>query len=492
MRGDAGVFLSLLDYRSREKLMPDAMLSARSTPGRQPELQPGLLVSGTRPASLSTKGCFLLGLGGMTFVRLIGYLAFTEVYFLVTMPWRFGRFLPLITRGTAGVVFALWIGWVIAALASDLTNDVLFELLARGVSRAVLTGVATLSIFIICYPSMKRLERILLGIAFSMIISMFYFRPGQMDFFGNTAEDLLKFDTSINYVLTGFIIASSAIFYERVPWLVITGLFACGPLYILLGSRSAGAIYILAAVTTTGCRLLLSRSLTATRLGFGRLVIIITFAVLAGVAVRSGYEYAVETGMVSEKAVQKNQREKQSKGGLFVSARGVYILTGILAWCDKPILGHGSWPADDVGYYARAAEMVGRDVKETRLMVKGKAVRTLLPVHSQLFGALVEHGVLAFAFFAYMTWLVLWSITFVPALFPRYTALFGVLYWLNLWNFVASPQSHRIPAAAGWAFFLLAYAYRAAQERREHETRRRMRGQISGTYDVSAPAAQVA
>ena len=417
------------------------------------------------PARVSSRWCFLLGLGGMTFVRLIGYLAFTEVYLLATAVWRFGRYLPLITTGAAGMFSLLWVGWMLAAVSSDLWNNVLFELLARGVSRAVLTGIATLSVFIICYPSLKRLEWILVGLPISMVISMFFFRPGQSDFYATTAEDLLKFETSLNYIVTAVTIAAAACLYERFPWPVIAGLFALGPTYVLLGSRSSGGIMLLAGLTTLAFRMLQTRRRRRLKVGFGPLLIMGLVLVAGVAALKYGYEYAADNRLLSEKDLRKYDREKQTSTGIFMSSRGVYIVTGLLAWQDKPFLGHGSWPEDAAGYYWRAAEIVGRPVKEHRLIVRGQRVRTLLPVHSQLFSSLVEHGVLAFAFFAYVTWLVLWSITFVPSLLPRYTALFAVLYWTNLWNLVASPQTHRIPTAAAWAFFLLAYAYRSARKR---------------------------
>lgn len=432
------------------------------------------------PARVSSRWCFVLGLGGMTFIRLIGYLAFTEVYFLATAVWRFGRYLPLITTGAAGLFSLLWVGWTLAAVSSDLWNGVLFELLARGVSRAALTGIGTLSIFIICYPAIKRLEWIFIGLPFSMVISLFYFRPGQADTFATTAEEMLKFDTSLNYILTAATIAAAGCLYERFPWPVIGGLFTLGPGYVLLGSRSSGAVMLLAALTTMAFRMFQSKNGSRMKVGFGRLLIVGVVAAAGFAALKYGYEYAAENELLAEKHLRKYDEEKQAAGGIFMSSRGVYILTGLLAWQDKPLLGHGSWP-EDPGYYARAAEIIGRTTKETRLIARGQTVRTLLPVHSQLFGSLVEHGVLAFAFFAYMTWLVLWSITFVPALMPRYTALFAVLYWINLWNFVASPQTHRIPTAAGWAFFLLAYAYLAASKSR-----------LRGTVTTNSPLQRVA
>lgn len=428
--------------------------------------------SSAAPARVSSRWCFLLGLGGMTFIRLIGYLAFTEVYLLATALWRFGRYLPLITTGAAGIFSLLWIGWMVAAISSDLWNNVMFELLARGVARSVLTGIGVLSIFIICYPSLKRLEWIFIGLPFSMFISLFVFRPGQAETFGATMDDMLKFDTSINYILTAVTLAAAACLYERHPRPVIAGLFALGPTYILLGSRSSGGVMFLAGVTTLAFRMLQPQRSRHNKIGFGRLFIIGLVAVAGLLALKYGYEYAAENHLLSKAHTSKYEKEKQATGGIFVSSRGVYILTGLLAWQDKPFLGQGSWPEDTEGYYSRASEMVGRSGKETRLIVRGQKVRTLLPVHSQLFGSLVEHGVLAFAFFAYMTALVLWSITFVPALLPRYTALFAVLYWLTLWNLVASPQTHRIPTAAGWAFFLLAYAYRAAHRRQLIGSRR--------------------
>ena len=177
----------------------------------------------------SYRWCFLLGLGGMTFVRLIGYMAFTEVYFLITAPWRFGKHLRLITHGVGGTVMALWIGWVVVAFASDLWNNVQFELMARGVSRAFFTGLAMLSVFLICVHSWKRFDHIILGIPFSMIISLFAFKPGQQDIYEAGLEEALRFQTSLNYVLTAAIVAATTFLYRTRPWLVIAGLFAAGP-----------------------------------------------------------------------------------------------------------------------------------------------------------------------------------------------------------------------------------------------------------------------
>lgn len=473
--------------------MPATILDPASTTPPVALHPPRQQPPGAGPSRIRSRWCFLLGLGGMTFVKLIGYLAFTEVYLLLTAPWRFGRFLPLITKGTAGVFSLLWLGWMLAAITSDLTNHVLLELLARGVSRAVLTGVVTLSIFIVCYPSIKRLEWLLLGLPVSMVVSLFYFRPGQADTFGATFDDILKFDTSLNYILTAAVIAASAWLYERLPLAVIAGLFACSPLYIALGSRSMGGVFFLAAVTTLAFRLVQTRGRVRTKVGFARLSVIAAVAAVGLTGLKYGYEYAAENRLLSEKHLRKYDEEKQAKGGVFVGSRGVFILTGIIAWMDKPLLGHGSWPEDTAGYYAQASEIVERRGVETRVQkIGGKTIRRLLPVHSQMFGALVEHGVLAFAFFAFMAWLILWSITFVPALLPRYTALFAVLYWVNLWNLVASPQGHRVPMAAGWAFFLLAYAYRAERKRESLGTIRRRSIAMLSDHEAAAPAVREA
>lgn len=410
----------------------------------------------------SYRWCFLLGLGGMTFVRLIGYMAFTEVYFLITAPWRFGKHLRLITHGVGGTFTALWIGWVLVALASDLWNNVPFELMARGVSRAFFTGLAILSVFLVCACSSKRFDYMLLGIPFSMVVSLFVFKPGQQDVYDWGLEDSLQFQTSLNYILTAAIIAATAFLYRSRPWLVMTAMFTAGPLYIVLGSRSTGAIFIAAGVTTLILRVLGEANRVGNRrVAWWRIVLLGVCSLGLTIGVARTYDYLAAREMLDEKQVRKYQRESQAEGGVFFGSRGVYVLTGLLAWWDRPLLGHGSWPEDTNGYYRRAADMLKVPASDYRYApVKGVAVRNMLPIHSVLVSSLAEHGPLAFLFFIYIAYLNVSALRIVPSFLPQYTATFAIFLWMNAWNLVASPQSHRIPTAMSFGFFLLAHYWR--------------------------------
>lgn len=417
----------------------------------------------------SYRWCFLLGLGGMTFVRLIGYMAFTEVYFLLTAPWRLGKHLRLITHGVGGTFTALWIGWVLVALASDLWNDVPFELMARGVSRAFFTGLAILSVFLVCVYSWKRFDYMLLGIPFSMVISLFVFKPGQQDIYDFGMQDALQFQTSLNYILTAAILAGATIFYRRTPRVVILTLFAAGPLYIMMGSRAMGGIFIAAALTTLLVRALgEARRAGVRKVAWWRLVVLSACGVGITIGTARFYEYLATRQLLDEKQVKKYEKESQAEGGVFFGSRGVYILTGLLAWWDRPILGHGSWPEDSNGYYRQAADILKVPGTEYRYApVKGVAVRNMLPIHSVLVSALAEHGPLAMLFFLYLTYLNFAAVRIVPSMLPEYTATFSIFVWLNAWNLVASPQSHRIPTAMSFGFLMLAHHWAAAMSQRK-------------------------
>lgn len=412
----------------------------------------------------SYRWCFLLGLGGMTFVRLIGYMAFTEVYFFITAPWQFGRHFRLITHGVGGTVMALWIGWVLVALASDLWNDVQFELMARGVSRALFTGLAILSVFVICVPSWKRFDYVVLGIPFSMIISLFAFKPGQQDIYETGLEESFRFQTSLNYVLTAAIVAATTFFYGSRPWVVIVSLFVAGPLYIAMGSRAMGAIFIAAGLTTLFFRLLGDAKRPKIRkVPWWRFVLFGACGLGLILGGARTYDYLASEELLDEKQVAKYQRESQAEGGVFFGSRGIYILTGLLAWWDRPILGHGSWPEDNDNYYPRAAEILNVPAADYQHAdVKGMAVRKMLPIHSVLVSALAEHGPIAFLFFAYLAYLNIRAVRLVPSILPQYTATFAIFLWMNAWNLLASPQGHRVPTALAFAFPVLVCHYSAS------------------------------
>ncbi len=136
--------------------------------------------------------------------------------------------------------------------------------------------------------------------------------------------------------------------------------------------------------------------------------------------------------LLSLTQAQYAERRLESNVGRYVG-----LLVAWRAISESPLLGYGSWAADEKYTRMLRDEVARLSDDPTRRLDPGKS---LLP-HSQLLQAWVEGGLLGIAFFLVFGWQLLVTLRWLaferkP---DRLTLLFGFLIVTGLWNLAAGP-----------------------------------------------------
>lgn len=404
-------------------------------------------------------GAFLTGLGSQLFVRLIGYLAFTEVFFLVAAPVKFRALTAAIGSTPAATVFTiLWVLWVGGSMMADLVNGSPFDILARGVSRSIFLGIDVIFLFALWRRKIEKIEYFLLAYPVSMFISRFVFKGGAEDYLGAATTDFSQWKANTAYLIVGILYATVARYYRRAPLLIAAVTAVSGVLFTSMGSRSYGLTQIVAAVLMIafpGGHSRVASDMVAVVRRRQSLIYRIALGTLFGVATLYAtgqtYKAVARAGLLGEQEQRKLEDQERTKGGVLVGGRFGFFI-GLWAAYHKPIVGHGSWPLDVYGYTGEVVDMLEIDTKDARLMTKKLY---WIPCHSAIVGGWVEHGIFGLLFWLFVLYLLVVNLPRAALVFPAYAGLFALIFSDTLWQVLFSPAGHRVILAAKIVSMLL-------------------------------------
>lgn len=424
-----------------------------------------------------------LGVASGLFVKIIGYLTMLEAYFLITFPLRMQSVLNAAFARGCVTFTVLWIGWVVGAAIADIANDSPFSLAARGFSRAFFLGFLCLCLVPLWARMPRSFEAFLAGVPVAHVIGLKYFRSGTYTTLdGEIDASTLGWENWTNYFVTSIVVYIIASQWRKRPWQCVAIAGLSGGVNLAMGSRSAGATQLLAAAVMPffiqpSRNADLSWRRIVRKLGMGRLVAIVVVAVIATAAVSETYGYLATSGRLGEKAKVKYEKQKNAKGGMLVGGRSEFFI-GLAAALDKPLLGHGSWPEDTVGYAEKASARFGVEIKEDRN--HDKRLRKFIKVHSAVMSAWVDHGILAAMFWVYIFILVLRNVPRAVTYMPEYAGVIVFNAVAFLWAFFFSPIQQRSYNAIVFVPLLIIQMrhMQAAVERRSHVTAGELRRQV--------------
>lgn len=407
-----------------------------------------------KPKKPKTRVGFLIGLGGMLFVRLGGYLSLSEIFlfarFLLNLPSYCGREWRIAPYGF--VLF--WLMWLVCAIVSEIVNSTPTAYALKGVARIVFIGTTTLGVYAFLFRATERLAPMLWGVAISMCLGLFILSPGQYVGDEQIVGRKFTFTHSYNYIILATMHATLATFYRFYKKTSIAILVLSGIGFIGAGSRSAGGCQIAAALTLLASTSYLQGSVGrrlkpfALLAGFGAVAISICAIALL-------YNHVVRSSEFREFFGVSRHFEGTASEAL-AESRGVFFLTGYLGWLDRPVLGHGSWPASTDSYLIRACELLSVDPRPLIASYTNPDRQSHgLPVHSMLMQSAVEHGIFGLLFTAYIIWIYLTSSLTAMRVYPGYAAFICLASWTGVWGVLFSPPPHRMLAAIPWAVLLL-------------------------------------
>jgi hypothetical protein len=384
-----------------------------------------------------------LGAAGGLFVRIVGYLSLLEAWFLVTLPLRLREVVSTCCLPGMRGFTLLWIGWMVGAVVADIANATPLPLAARGFSRAFFLGVVCLCLVPRWLAAPRRLEAFVAGTPIAHVIGLKYLRSGTYTINGAEIDAAdLGWETWTNYFLLSLAMAAIARWWRWSPWACAVLAAVIGGVNLVMGSRSAGATQLVAAALMP---FFMGRRVAQRGLGLGRIAAIIATFVAGAVAIAMLYGTLAAGGTLGEKALEKYERQRAAKGGLIVGGRAEFFV-GLSAALDRPLLGHGSWPVDTGEALERAATRFGFEISDGRSR-RDPHAQALIPTHSAVVGAWVEHGIMGGIFWLAMLALLLRNTPRAVRFLPESTGLVVFNAPAAVWALFFSPMPQRATSA---------------------------------------------
>jgi hypothetical protein len=358
-----------------------------------------------RPSSNELWAAFLLGLGARLQVQIIGYLPLSEIAILLLFPVLLPKYSKLSLRNKTGMLLPLLLLWLLGAAITDVFRATEWSLAARGIARIV--------VYLACVPFFAwflqrnqhaKLTRFYAGVVISAALSAYILRGGVHEgrelVYGRAVIDWKTHWQMVVLLAAGF---ASLLLYRRSHGLAYACNYAIGILNLSMGSRAAGGISLLGSAACAVKNLSYSKATGrqgSRRLGLASLIGVILVAG-AGAAVIEGYKWAAVSGRLGRLEQMKYQMQAEHELGVVGGGRGTDIYGGLLAFYDSPLIGHGSWPLDKEGYYIKACERFNVQPQKDYY----KRGYPLIPSHSHIVSAAVEHGAAGVLFYAYALFL---------------------------------------------------------------------------------------
>lgn len=382
----------------------------------------------------------LLGVASAFDVQLVGRLYYTEVFLLLALPFLLVRQQPHPgTEKFHKAVLIFGVLWLWGQGLTDVIRATPFEDWSR--------GIAKITFLLLNYIALRRLlntdKKVLLfttGAAIGLAISV-----QRLEF---DAETTWKFGLGAMYAIL-LMIACGLKPFRKFGLLPVILLVGVAGLSAMNGSRSlVGTVMIAAGILLLGriLRSVGSYSIRARAIGF---LLIGVF----GFGTYSVMGYLSSEGILGQE-VQKKYRDQIKRGGgnLLLGGRSESRIS-LIAIRDSPIIGHGSW-AKNIEYRRMYEAMLARAEGKPLVLSDNR----LIPGHSYFFSGWVEAGILGAVWWAFVLFIVLYSIgrllTWTFPLGPLATLVAAQ----NLWDIPFSPFGANVRISVAFALVLLPMA----------------------------------
>lgn len=416
---------------------------------------------------------FILGLGALPSVKLVGYITATEGLLLIIAPIVIVQRASLISRSLLRNFLLFLLLWLFSAIGSDLYREVEFAQFSRGWARVVMLGSAMVTFYLLLRGNPRAYCYFLFGLLLSTIVVTFGWRVGLADYESISGQNWEN-SWETTYVYTTLYLAAfaGALCWSKCPKTTAAFIAAIGCVNVAMGSRAIGGVLIVSVGTALFLRFRSpARGGRGASLTWSRTLLLGLCMCLASFFVLLTYSGLASRGYLGEKARTKYDSQALSRFGVVLGARS-NVVGAVLAVIDSPIIGFGSWAEDRNGYFYRAVELVGFDPNQ--VPIDDALLANRIPTHSYLLEAWVEHGLLAAFFWFYTLWFLVDLVRRAPLFDPSLLAVACIHLWLFLWNIFFSPMGGRPVVGAAMALMIVLYDQSCSKERTQSNTRSRI------------------
>ncbi|MCU0973369.1 MAG: hypothetical protein MUF80_05370 [Burkholderiales bacterium] len=370
-------------------------------------------------------GLFVFAAAGSWRIQLVGTLPVFELALpaLVVAAILTDRSAALRDRTALSVVAAAG-AWFLAQVVSDIANETEPFDGVRGLANIGMFILTVVACHLAISTVRHGLPAIVLGLCAGTALQVFL----QPDIYQQT--DPWKFGLGHSATLAAALAVGHATSSRR--WVGGCVLIAFAAAHVAFGSRALAGLCLLSGVTV----LTLGSRSVAQRASLAGMAMLLAVFLVALIALRTGYEFVVDSGILPDEVREKFESQGASDLGLILSGRSE-LLVSTTAISERPWLGYGSWARDE-GF---AKELEWARLAQGHTIATARVEDDFIPSHSHVFGAWVQSGILGAAFWLYIAGLlafVLWRLA--PAASASGIAVVYLLYTLG-WDILFSPMS---------------------------------------------------
>jgi O-antigen ligase len=395
--------------------------------GRRPRRKP---LWTSREAFFTDLGIFLLGVAGAFSVNLVGALPGNEILLFPLLP------LLLLAKGGRAFkreylwFYVLTLAWLLGTIVADLYVGIGLPFRMKGIARVVFFGLDFMLLAILINNKTRRM----IIFALSIVAVMFIFsRSFQGDF-------LTEWKFGISTCVTILALLGCSYYYARKKYRNCIFIFlVLVVLNLKFAFRSQMVVDLVAAVLTIP---IFDRHGPAAGNRSSNTVKIFKPILLLALAGGSAFvasetiKFAARQGFFDADVADKFQSQSKGKLGVLFGGRPE-TLVAIQAIRDSPIIGHGSFAAEQRYLDLKADLMYENGYSESDESddVNGNAI----PTHSHLTMAWVESGILGGILWIYVLVLVIRAILRITTVRPPLSPLYCYLLVNFVWDILYSP-----------------------------------------------------
>jgi O-antigen ligase len=404
---------------------------------------------------------FVFGLGATFTVRIIGIFALSDFIAIAFFPLLISKKDLFIDKNFRKVIVLLLL-WMLATPISDIYNQTSWIDSLKGFFSLVPFLACLIFTYWLLNKDFRLINPFLWGYSISFVLSAglgldtFYQEMLSRKELTSVTQ-LGHYGKILTWILSSFITgAFSFTYFKRFPRLVILVIFIFSIFSLIEGTRSIFLINLIVAVS-----LLVFFNYSRKFDWDGKMLQdfvkrkIVRFSLILFLmlfTVKFIYEFSAQKGYLGEAELHKMEIQKSSKIGV-LSGRGEFIAAA-MAIKDEPLLGHGSFAKDKVGYGYKAA-LLASFSEEVVVDIERKGETNYIPAHSHLLQAWVYNGILGGIFWIFILYLLFKFLINNAFLFPFYMAYILASLFSIIWSIIFSPFSNKPFLAASITFFLV-------------------------------------
>ena len=413
---------------------------------------------------------FLIGLGAMTKIVIVGSVAISEIFILSLAPILFVKnYKSLRHDGFLPVLLLLVLTMCGCAIATIVNGSPMFRSI-----KVLAQYYSIFSVIVFFHGPLskdpKSLKWFLLGAFISGLITIFAFNAslkvsatGNLDVQEATVEGVLSGAMFWMFQLQNALNAFVGGFYTEMPYLFSVMAPVVAVVIIGLTGISGRAL----SLCLLGGWLLIvycGKNTKRMRSVSRHFISFIIVGILAIILFKTTYSHLARSGILGEEAMVKYYNQTKTGDSILrLLMRGrVEFFIGLRAAIDKPFVGYGIYPLDTKGYIQEYILKYG-DEQDLRLYVhslihSGVYMEHLIPTHSYLVGSWVFCGIFGLLLWLYVLYLCFMYFKRWIAAIPQWFGYFSLGIPILVWDIFFSPITNRIMPAVMIAAILLAKA----------------------------------